>query len=149
MLQFEVQMCQQQGSKAKQTRQLHQFLRRATLGGIRIHDTLQCSTNWANRATRQVPCCQHCAWCTREMPCLKGELSFRQFYQGFKSSTCTHKIWLPSGIVSGVGGAGRGASLAEGIDVAAVEDSSDDSSVSQSSCMNQNTQTKANTKWYM
>ncbi|CAI8021379.1 hypothetical protein GBAR_LOCUS12694, partial [Geodia barretti] len=35
----------------------------------------------------------------------------------------------------GVGGAGRGASLAEGIDVAAVEDSTDDSSVNQSSNM--------------
>jgi hypothetical protein len=48
-----------------------------------------------------------------------------------------------------VGGAGRGASLAEGIDVAAVEDSTDDSSVNQSSYMNQNTQAKENTKWYM
>ena len=62
----------------------------------------------------------------------------------------THtKLWLPSGFVSGVGGAGRGASLAEGIDVAAVEDSTDDSSVNKSSYMNQNTQAKENTKWYM
>ncbi|CAI8020096.1 hypothetical protein GBAR_LOCUS12025, partial [Geodia barretti] len=48
----------------------------------------------------------------------------------------------------GVGGAGRGASLAEGIDVAAVEDSTDDSSVSQSSYMNQNTQAKAKYKMH-
>ncbi|CAI8056153.1 hypothetical protein GBAR_LOCUS30593, partial [Geodia barretti] len=45
----------------------------------------------------------------------------------------------------GVGGAGRGASLAEGIDVAVIEDSTDDSSVNQSSYTNQNTQAKANT----
>ena len=64
---------------------------------------------------------------------------FDNYTRGSNPQHVHTKLWLPSGFVSGVGGAGRGASLAEGIYVAAVEDSTDDSSVYQSSYMNQNT----------
>ena len=87
--------------------------------------------------------------CEKRPMHLMPEGYFDNFTRGSNLQRAHTKLWLPSGFVSGVGGAGRGASLAEGIDVAAVEDSTDDSSVNQSSYMNQNTQAKENTKWYM